>query len=304
MSLAKTINSLMQTVAAPLLRRPDGELVTKIHPYRRMLSFMMPGRNESVCYYDDYVKVDALLDYIDKAREHFHCDMSHCLVAAASIGLHDNPTMNQFIAGKRLYKRNHVAVTFTMKRKKLHKEAKLAAVKMRFDDRHEAFAEICKRINDKIGYERTDSETYTDKELDILTALPRPLLDGAMSVVRWADYNNLLPKSFIENDGFFTSMVIANLGSIGMAPAFHHLYEYGTCPLFMMVGRIEDRAVVVDGKVVAQKTLPLRWSYDERIDDGLTAKYGMASVRGALENPVEAFGALPQSSAKSHISVA
>ena len=134
--------------------------------------------------------------------------------------------------------------------------------------------------------------------------MQRPLLEGAMSVVRWADYNNLLPKSFIENDGFFTSMVIANLGSIGMAPAFHHLYEYGTCPLFMMVGRIEDRPVVVDGKVVAQKTLPIRWSYDERIDDGLTSKYGMASARDALENPIEAFGALPQSSAKSHISVA
>lgn len=290
MSMFETVNSVVKSVTSLPLRRPDGEIVSKLHPYRRMLSFMMPGRNESVCYYDDYVKADALLDYIERARQHFHCDMTHCLVAAAAIALHDNPKMNQFVVGKRLYARNHVAVTFTMKRKKLNKEAKLSAVKMRFDQRQEPFAAICKRINDKIGHERSDSETYTDKELNLLTALPRPLLSGAMSLVRWADENNLLPRSFIENDGFYTSMVIANLGSLGMAPAFHHLYEYGTCPLFMMVGKIEDRPVVADGKVVAQKTLPIRWSYDERIDDGLTSKYGMASVRNALEDPDQYFG--------------
>jgi hypothetical protein len=293
MSLAATMNTIVKKIAAPLLRRPDGVLVERLHPYRRMLAFMMPGRNESVCYYDDCARADKLEAYIERARERFDCDITHCLVAAAVRGLHRNPTMNRFVAGRRLYQRNHVAVTFTMKRKKLDKEAQLAAVKLRFDDPDEPFASLCARINDRIGHERAGSETYTDKELDILTALPRPLLDGAMSLVRWADFNNLLPASFIENDGFFTSMVIANLGSLGMAPAFHHLYEYGTSPLFMMVGKIEERALVVDGKVVAQRVLPIRWSYDERIDDGLTSKYGMASVREALEDPEAAFGALP-----------
>ena len=95
---------------------------------------------------------------------------------------------------------------------------------------------------------------------------------------------------FIKNDGFYTSIFIANLGSLGMNAGYHHLYEYGTCPLFMMVGKIDERAVVVDGKVVPRKILPVRWTYDERIDDGLTSKYGMQSCRQALENPEEAFG--------------
>ncbi len=298
MSLASTMNTIMRKVAAPLLRRPDGELVERIHPYRRMLSFMMPGRNESVVYYDDFAQVDKLLDYVKRANEHFHCDITHCLVAAAAHGLRQNPKMNQFIAGKRLYQRNHVAVTFTAKRKKLNKEAKLAAVKLRFDDANEPFDALCGRINDRLGHERSEAETFTDKELGLLTALPRPLLAGALSFVRWADFNNLLPRSFIESDGFYTSMVIANLGSLGMRAGYHHLYEYGTCPLFMMVGQIEERAVVVDGKVVAQRVLPIRWSYDERIDDGLTSKYGMASVREALENPDQVFGALPAAKTK------
>jgi len=272
-------------------RRSDGELVTRIHPYRKMLPFIMVGRNESVVYFDDYVKADALLDYMQRVRKHYHVDVTHCLVAAGAVGLRANPRMNQYIVGRRLYARNHVALTFSAKRKKMDKEAKLAAVKLHIAD-DESFETICHRINKKLGIERSEAKTYTDKELGIMTRLPRPLLRAAIAFVRWADYHSLLPSGFIKNDGFYTSIFIANLGSVGMRAGYHHLYEYGTCPLFMMVGKIEDRPMVVDGKVVPVKTLHIRWSYDERIDDGLTSSYGMASVRNALENPDEVFGAV------------
>ena len=265
-------------------KRPDGDLVTKIHPYRKMIPYMWEGGDASVVYYDDFVKADALLDFIKRAQEEYHVDMIHCLVAAAAKGLHENPKMNQFIAGNRLYARNHAAITFSMKRQKMDKEAKLAAVKLFFEP-GEPFEKLCERINGNIKDERSEKKTYTDKELGIMTKLPRPLLRFCIKFVKWIDYYSLLPWGFIKNDAFYASMFIANLGSLGMSAAYHHLYDYGTCPLFLMVGKIEDRPVVEDGKVVPRKTLHLRWSYDERIDDGLTSKYGMQTVREALEDP-------------------
>ncbi len=286
MSLLSHVEGLIKTVKELPFKRADGDLVQRIHPYRRMLSFMMPGRNEAICFYDDYVEADALLDYIQRARKTFDTDVNitHCLVAAAYIALREVPQMNHFVVGKRLYMRKHQDVTFTMKRKKLDQKAKLGAGKLRYQE-GESFESLCRRINKKIGNERSGKKTYTDKELNVMTALPRPLLSGAMAAVRILDANNLLPGSFIDNDSFYTNMVIANLGSLGMGAAFHHLYEYGTCPLFLMVGKVEDRPVVVDGKVVPQKTMHLRWSYDERIDDGLTSFTGMQSFRRTLENP-------------------
>ncbi len=272
--------------------RPDGELVDRIHPYRKMLPFMMRGRNESVVYYDDPARAEKLLDYIERARKAWgiEVNITHALVAGCRIGLWENPKMNQFISGRRLYARKHAEITFSVKRKRLNKEAKLGAIKLNMDDRSETFRELCERINSSIDVERSGDETYTDKELSIFTQLPRPLLETAMGALRWADGHNLVPGSFIKNDGFYTSIFIANLGSLGMKAGYHHLYEYGTCPLFMMVGKIEEQAVVEDGKVVARKILPIRWTYDERIDDGLTAKYGMQSCREALENPDEKLG--------------
>ena len=269
--------------------RPDGTLVSKLHPYRRMLSFVMPKRNESVVYFDDYIKADALLEYIERTRKAFHIDITHCLVNAAVGGLRENPKMNTFISGQRLYSRNHVAVTFSMKRKKKNKEAKVTAVKLQVKD-EESFEEICKRMNEQIGVERSDKVTGVDKELNFFFRMPRPLMRFCMWFVKWADYNNILPAFFIRDDGFSTSMFIANLGSLNMRAGYHHLYEFGNCPLFLMVGKIEDKPVVEDGEVVVRKILHLRYSYDERIDDGLTSSYGMATVKRCLENPEEAFG--------------
>jgi hypothetical protein len=291
------VNGLLKASQAVLewpSSRPDGELVERIHPYRKMLPFMMRGRNESVVYYDDPAKSEKLLDYIERAKQTWgiEVDITHCLVAACRVGLWENPKMNQFISGRRLYARKHNELTFSMKRQRMNKEAKLSAVKLNVDDRSETFRQLCERINGNIVVERSGDETYTDKELSIFTQLPRPVLETALDVLRWADGRNLVPGGFIKSDGFYTSIFIANLGSLGMHAGYHHLYEYGTCPLFMMVGKIEERAIVEDGKIVARKMLPVRWTYDERIDDGLTAKYGMQSVREALENPDEVFGLL------------
>ena len=270
--------------------RPDGKLVA-VHPYRKMMGYIMPGRNESVCYYDDYVRAEPLLEYLKEAGPAMGANMTHCLVAAIGIALEKNPKLNTFVSGRRFYRRNERTVTFSMKRKKLDKEAKLSAVKLSLED-GQGFSALCAQINAEVNKERSGEKTYADKEFDIFTPMPRAILEWMVRLVFKLDYYNLLPKSFIENDGMFSSCFIANLGSINMKPAYHHLFEWGNCPLFMMVGKVEERALVEDGEVKVAKVIPMRWSFDERIDDGLTASFGMNMVREVLENPREHLGGL------------
>lgn len=275
--------------------RPDGTLVQRLHPYRRVMQYIMPTRNESVVLFDTYVHAEPLLAYIEKARARFHVDVSHCLVAAVALGLAAVPEMNQFAVGRRIYQRKQRVVTFSMKRKRGDARAKLATVKLALPD-GEPFPALCARINGFIDTERSGTRTYADKELDLLGMLPRPLLLRTVQLARWLDHHNLLPGSFIANDPLYTSVFIANVGSLGMGSGYHHLYEWGNCPIFMMVGRIEDRAVVEAGQVVVQKQLHIRWTYDERIDDGLTARHGIDAVKHALEHPEAAFGDLDHTS--------
>jgi hypothetical protein len=273
--------------------RPDGRPVAGLHPYRRVMGFIMPSRNESIVYFDSYVDAEPLLAYLTQAGPKFGCDISHCLVASAFIALVQTPTMNRFSLGGRLYDRNGVYVSFSMKRSQGDRGAKLAVVKLPVQE-GETFRQLCERINASIRVERSGEHTYADKEFGLLSRIPRPALWIGVRLLKTLDYYNLLPASFIENDPLYTSLFCANLGSLQMGAGYHHLYEWGTCSLFVMAGQIEERPVVRNGVIEARRVLHLRYSYDERIDDGLNARFGIAGFVYGLEHPFECFGCLAE----------
>ena len=78
---------------------------------------------------------------------------------------------------------------------------------------------------------------------------------------------------------------IANLGSLGLDRAYHHLYEHGTVSLFCVIGTLEPRVLVVDGAAAVRPTLRLRFSLDERICDGYYAAQSLELLRKDLEDP-------------------
>ena len=52
--------------------------------------------------------------------------------------------------------------------------------------------------------------------------------------------------------------------------AYHLLYEYGNCPLFLTVGRAERVAAPdEDGTMRVKQVMRLRYVYDERVEEGL-----------------------------------
>jgi len=278
-------------VASAKTSRPDGRLIAGLHPYRRIMGFVMPTRNESIVYFDSYVDAEPLLRYLELAGPRLGCDVSHCLVASGFFSLLRNPTMNRFSLGSRLYERDGTHISFSMKRSQADRAAKLSVVKLR-NQEGETFRQLCERINANIRVERSGQRTYADREFGMMSRIPRPVLWLGVRALKTLDYYNLLPGSFIENDPLYTSLFCANLGSLQMGAGYHHLYEWGTCSLFIMAGQIEERPVIRDGKIEVRKTLHLRYSYDERIDDGLNARFGIADFVYPLEHPFECYGCI------------
>ncbi len=269
--------------------RPDGTLAADLHNYRRMMPYIMPTRNESIVFYDEWASAEPIERYLAAVRPRFHADFTHCTVAAIAHGLKCNPTMNRFVAGRRIYARRGNWITFAVKRQKLNRAARLAAVKREVPEDQSFFA-LCEALRADINVERSDAVTYTDREVGLLTRVPRPILRVGVGLLRLLDYHGLLPWDFIKNDAMYTSVFCANLGSVGMKAGYHHLYEWGNCPLFIVFGRVEERVVVVDGAPVVRRVIPIRFSFDERIDDGLNAGHGIKAVIDALENPFELLG--------------
>jgi len=253
------------------------------------MQYIMPTRNESVVYFDLAVDATKFNAWLEKVKVTCGSGITHATVAAVAIAMRSNPAMNRFVVGRRLYQRNGVHITFSMLRIRLDREAKIGTVKKEFLD-GETFKQWCDRINGGIKEERSGKKTSGDKELDLFNLLPRPLLMAAAKAISLANHYNVLPGFFIKDDPMHTSMFVANLGSLNMGAGYHHLYEYGTCSLFGMFGKIEPTPVVENGEVVVRPRLNMRFSFDERIDHGLGAHLGMLALARVLGDPERFLG--------------
>ena len=264
--------------------RSDGKLVKKIHPFRTMLLFACPNRQSSIVYFDVSIKAQKLETFFKKNNGRF--SIMNILVWAGKIALENCPEMNRFCSGNRLYLRNGVHISFTVKKDLKDRGSKTSFLKLNLS-KFKTFDDLCERIKGGVKEERSDRESYSDKEHSFFSSLPNFIFGPIYKLASLLDHYNLLPFWFYKEDGLFTSLIITNLGSLKMKPGFHHLYEWGNCPIFAMVGKVQDEVIAKDGKVEIEKTLPIRISFDERIEGGLVAKFGLQKFIDVLENPEE-----------------
>lgn len=261
-------------------RRPDATLVTDASRMRRFMPFISPRRNESLVYFAQDVDVEAALARLDvqNAERPSEAPMTlfHLVLRGIGRALHDRPRMNRFTAGGKLWQRNDVWITLSAK-KRIDEAAPLVTIKRRFEA-NETLTEMCDGILARLREGRSDRQSTSDREMNVLLRLPAFIVRSLLWLARRADALGLLPRGMIEADPMFTSAFVANLGSVGLEAAYHHLWEYGTCPIFCVVGRVHRRD---DG----HRWITLKWSFDERVEDGLYAARGLALVKERLEKP-------------------
>jgi 2-oxoacid dehydrogenases acyltransferase (catalytic domain) len=293
----------------PLFKRPDGNLVTDESHVRRMIPYLMRGRNESIIFHDELVDLTRTKPWI-KEYNRVHkqpVTLFHLFLWAMGTGFYVRNGLNRFISGGRIYQHKGVHLSFAAK-KKFNEKSELVTVKLPFFEK-EPFADCVRRVLDAIGEGRSGKdakgeELTVNKELKLAMALPGPLLRFVMACLRGLDRFNLLPGSMIESDPMFTSCFVANLGSVGIDRTYHHLYEYGTASLFCVLGSPRKQVVVgADGKPGVKEMIECRWSFDERINDGFYCAASLRYLSRLVEDPEKYIG-LPTANADKDVPAA
>jgi hypothetical protein len=213
----------------------------------------------------------------------------HCVLRALGIALTEFPRLNRFIAGRRLYERRGVWLAFSGKQR-LERDAPLFTSKVLFDAR-DGLAGLADRVYGQLGEARSGRETHEEHTIKTYLRLPGPLLRLGVQLQRAIDALGLMPGKMIEDDALYASVFVANLGSVGLDAVFHHLYEYGSIPIFVTMGRVHRAAVVRDdGAVVSEEVFTLRYTYDERVEDGFYAARALEGLAAVLAEPAQILG--------------
>ncbi len=267
--------------------RPDGTRVRDLPRLRRIMPFIMPRRADAVVYFEQRLDLSRTQDYLarwnaDPARPRL--TLFHLWLAAAARTLHDRPRVNRFVAGQRLWQRNAVEIAISVIKAK-DDDAKLTVVKQTFAPGMGLTAtRAC--IEDATANGRGAAKTASEKEVDLVTRLPRAVITLLVWLQRKADHWNLLPASLIHNDPLYSSLMVTNLGSIGIDAAWHHMYEHGTLSIFAAMGKAAPMAFATeDGGLAARPGLTLRFAFDERVADGFYAARSLDLMQMLAEQP-------------------
>jgi len=269
--------------------RFDATWVRDCDPMHGFVPYLYINRADNEAFIQEEIDLTALNAFLEKKNagldKAHRYTIFHCVACALVKTVTLRPKMNYFVKGNRLFSRDHLSVAF--------------AVKKYFgDDAHEGLAfkkfgpettidsfheEIMKEIFECRREDKLDNSTDM---MAMLMKLPRFILRPLAYVLHRLDYYGKVPYDLIKADPNYASIFISNLGSIGLKAGYHHLSNWGTCSLFVVIGEKHMAPVFkADGSYEMREMLPLGLTLDERIADGYYYSRTVKLFKHIMEHP-------------------
>jgi len=136
------------------------------------------------------------------------------------------------------------------------------------------------------AFRKADKTDNSTDGMAMLLRMPRPILRLVMKILFALDYRGKVPYSLVKTDPNYSSVFLSNLGSIKLNAAYHHLNNWGTNSLFVVIGE-KFQAPVYDetGFKGMREMLRLGITLDERIADGYYYSRSIHLLKHLLQNP-------------------
>ena len=267
--------------------RSDGRLIRSMPAFNKLMPYLMPTSNDATNLYEEPFEVSTANSFINKLRSE-GCKgigLLHFIIAAYIRVISMLPGVNRFVAGRRIYAANDVTVVMAVKRG-MSIDASETMIKVHFQPTDTIF-DVYRKMSEAVDEVRTSEEgNDTDKVADAFGKLPRGIIRFLIMIVRILDYFGILPESLLEASPFHGSVLITDLGSVRIRPVFHHIYNFGTLPVFIAFGaKRQTYEINKEGKVEAKKYIDMKFSLDDRIVDGHDYAQFLQGMKYIFQHP-------------------
>ena len=267
--------------------RKEGRKLRTLDPIKRAMPYIMPKRSDSQNFFTEKLDIAEAEKFcreqIKAGRKNF--SLLHVIIAAYIRVVSQRPAINRFVSGQTIYARNNIEVLMTIK-KKMTLESEDACIKVIFEPTDTVY-DVYDKFNKIVEENKGDGEgNATEDFAKILNYIPRFLLRFVIWFIKTIDYYGILPKFILDLSPFHGSMIITSLGSLGIRPIYHHIYDFGNLPVFVAYGA-KQRGVKMndEGEVVRYRYIEMKVTTDERICDGYYYASAFKMMKRIFENP-------------------
>lgn len=268
--------------------RYDAFRIRNADPFYTVIPHIMKNRTGSMVFFEEQVDITRLEQFTRRLRkETAMTDLStlHVVMAAAVRLFALHPGLNRYVSGRRLYARDQISLSIAVK-SSMSEGGQDTTVKTVFGPT-DSLEDVWKKLHDgvaRVKASEENNETY--RTARILKRLPVFLLRFVVFALWRLDEIGLMPKMIHAVSPFHTSAFLVDIGSTGIDSIYHHLYDFGTCPIFISIGRKQNSIKINRcGAVRPVKVINFRFVVDERICDGYYYAKAMCHLRRLLGNP-------------------
>ncbi len=263
--------------------RADGKRLKHVDPMYTIVPHIMDKRYDAMNMITIDIPYEPVQNYLNaKRKEGIAISHMAVIIAAYLRTCAKYPALNRFIMNKKVYARNHYAVSMVVLTPGTDGEETMS--KMYFEPTDTIF-DVNNKINEFVEKNRNaPKENNMEKFMSALLSVPG-LLTVGIGLIKILDKWGLLPRWIIDLSPFHNSLVISNLISIRTNHIYHHVYEFGTTGVLITMGNFREVAKRKGGEVVFEKTIPLGVVMDERICSGYYFSKAFRELQKYVKDP-------------------
>ena len=238
------------------------------------------------------VNMDEAMRYLAdfRARTGRKLTISHMMAKVAAMALKEVPDANAIMRWNRIYLRKRIGIFFqVVMTDEGDGKTDLSGATI-YDVEQKSLIEIYDDFNAKVEKVRKRQDPALEKTRQTFLGVPYFMLNWLLKTISFFSYTlNLdLRWAGIPSDPF-GSMMITNVGSLGLDTAYVPLVPYSRVPILLALGNVRDAPVVRDGKVTVGKIMKVNATFDHRFIDGFHASVLSRVLRDWFEHPYERF---------------
>lgn len=266
--------------------RRDGWRLRGLDPYETVSPYIMVERNDASNLFNDKFEITAAEEFVRKKRAEGikGFGVMHVILAAYIRTVSQKPYLNRFISGQKAFARNGIEINMTVKRKLSANETN-TVIKVHFEP-DDTVTDVYNKFTQTKDAAFAEEENDFDNTAKIINYIPGLLKKFAVWFLKLLDYFGLLPNAILKVSPFHGSMFITSMGSLGIPPIYHHLYNFGNVPVFISFGT-KRHAYELDenGNTVKKNYIDYCVVTDERICDGFAYASAFKTFRRYLLHP-------------------
>ena len=247
---------------------------------------LKPRRCDADVFLNTGVDVTNLVEYINKKKKDgFKYTYFHAFVLALAKTIYNRPKLNRFIQNRHMFEHTDVVIAFVAK-VTFEDNSKELMLQIPITP-DETLDSLSNKIREKIDSIRNKKEKTkgANSAIDILGKFPNIIRIPLIGLLKMMDQKGILPKSLQEDDIYFSSAIVTDIGSLKSDSIYHNNTNFGTCSSITAIGEIRDKVVAIDGKEKIIKSCNFGINFDERIADGFYLIKSFKLLEYILNNP-------------------